>query len=412
MLRALLPSVKIGGDKAMTQTILSDVPVDDTITIAQLTKDPYSIYRRLRAEAPVIRVPSINRIMLTKAADTKRVKEDWQLFSSDDPRTPMKRAFQADTLMRKDGEAHLRERNAMAPAFAPRKIQGCWQEIYTKVAEEYIGRLPRGETVDLFTALAAPYAARCLTYLLGIPEATDEEMIRWSQTLIDGAGNFGNVPELYERSDKANAEMNQLFDACVERVRAEPDDSALSAMVNVENPIETSQIYSNIKIAIGGGINEPRDALLTILYGLFTNPDQLEACKSEALWGAAFEEGVRWVAPIQASSRLVKQDTEIRGYPIAAGEVVMTVQASACRDEELYDNPEEFNIFRAKAPHQAFGNGPHFCQGTHIARRMLSQIVLPMLFDRFPNMTLADADAVKFWGFGFRGPLSLPMTLN
>lgn len=396
----------------MTTGTPSDIPVDAGITISQLTADPYTIYRRLRAEAPVMRVPSINRIMLTKAADTKMVKENWELFSSDDPRTPMTRAFQAQTLMRKDGEAHKRERNAMAPAFSPRNIKGCWQEIYTKVAEEYVGRLPRGETVDLFTDLAAPYAARCLTHLLGIPEASDADMIRWSQTLIDGAGNFGNVPDIYAKSDAANVEMNALFDACVKRVKAAPDTSALSAMVNADDPIETSQIYANVKIAIGGGINEPRDALLTILYGLFTNPDQLEACTAEGLWDAAFEEGVRWVAPIQASSRLVMEDTEIRGHAIAKGEVVMTVQASACRDEDLYDNPEAFDIFRPKTPHQAFGNGPHFCQGTHIARRMLAQIVLPMLFDRFPNMTLPNPDKVTFWGFGFRGPLSLPMTLN
>ena len=396
----------------MTTVLGSDVPVDDTITIAQLTEDPYPIYRRLRAEAPVLRVPAVNRILLTKAADTKYVKDNWELFSSDDPLTPMARAFQTQTLMRKDGEAHKRERNAMAPAFSPKNIRGCWQEIYTRVAEDYVGRLPRGETVDLFTDLAAPYAARCLTHLLGIPEATDDQMIRWSQTLIDGAGNFGNVPALYERSDAANYEMNALFDACADRARADPDASALSAMVNADDPIETKQIYSNIKIAIGGGINEPRDAFLTILYGLFTNPDQRDACVRDAMWDTAFEEGVRWVAPIQASSRLVTQDCEIRGHHIAKGEVVMTIQASACRDEEVYGEAEDYNIFRPRAPHQAFGNGPHFCQGTHIARRMLAQILLPMIFDRFPNMTLPDPGVVKFRGFGFRGPLSLPVTLN
>ena len=396
----------------MTTATLATVPTDATITIPQLVDDPYRIYRRLRAEAPVVRVPAVNRIMLTKAADTKHVKENWQLFSSDDPRTPMKRAFLAHTLMRKDGEEHARERAAMAPAFSPKNIKGCWQPIYTQIAEDYIARLPRGETVDLFTDLAAPFAARCLTHLLGIPEASDEDMIRWSQTLIDGAGNFAGDPRLFERSDKANAEMDALFERCAERVRADPDQSALSAMINAEDPIAKSQIHANIKIAIGGGINEPRDALLTILYGLFTNPDQLDACVSDAMWDAAFEEGVRWVAPIQVSSRLVKEDTEIRGHAIARGEVVMTVQASACRDEELYEDGESYNIFRPKTPHQAFGNGPHFCQGTHIARRMLAQIALPMLFDRFANMALPDPQAVRFSGFGFRGPLSLPMTLN
>jgi cytochrome P450 len=396
----------------MTTATLSAVPVNTDITIDQLIRDPYSIYRKLRAETPVVRVPSINRIMLTKATDTKRAKEDWELFSSNDPRTPMQRAFQAHTLMRKDGAEHKAERNAMAPAFAPRLIKGCWQEKYTKVAEEYVARLPRGETVDLFGALAAPYAARCLTHLLGIPEASDADMIRWSQTLIDGAGNFGNDPELFVLSDAANEEMNALFDKCAERVKAEPDASALSAMVNAQDPIPTSQIYANVKIAIGGGINEPRDALLTILYGLLTNPDQRAACVADNLWDAAFEEGVRWVAPIQVSNRVANEDTEFRGLHISKGEVLMTVQASACHDEDLYENPEIYNIFRPKTQHQAFGNGPHFCQGTHIARRMLAQIMLPMLFDRFPNMSLPDPEQAKFWGFAFRGPLSLPVTLN
>jgi cytochrome P450 len=393
-------------------TTLADVPVDETIGIAQLQSDPYPIYRRLRAETPVVRVPATKRIMLTRASETKFVKENWQLFSSNDPLTPMQRAFQAHTLMRKDGEAHACERNAMAPAFGPRVIKNCWEPIYTQIAEDYVGRLPRGETVDLFTDLAAPFAARCLTHLLGIPEASDADMIYWSQTLIDGAGNFGGDPELFERSDAANIDMDRLFDACADRARAQPDDSALSAMVNAADPIPKSQIYANIKIAIGGGINEPRDAFLTILYGLFTNPDQREVCQKDGLWDAAFEEGVRWVAPIQVSSRLVTEDTELRGYHIPKGEVVMTVQASSCHDEDLYEAPERYNMFRKKAPHQAFGNGPHFCQGTHVARRMLARILLPMIFDRFPNMSLPDPDDVPFWGFGFRGPLRLPVTLN
>jgi len=396
----------------MPTTLNRAVPVDDSIQINDLHSNPYAIYKRLRSEAPVVQVPVLNRILLTKAADTKYVKDNWEMFSSDDPFTPMKRAFLAHTLMRKDGEEHARERGAMAPAFSPKVIKNCWQPIYTSVAEDYITRLNRGDTVDLFTELAAPFAARCLTHLLGITEASDEDMIRWSQTLIDGAGNFAGLPEPFEKSDAANAEMDRLFAKCAERVRASPDASALSAMVNAENPIPMSQIYSNIKIAIGGGINEPRDALLTILYGLLTDPEQLEACKEGALWNEAFEEAVRWVAPIQVSSRLVTQDTEIRGLPISKGTVVMTSQASACHDEDIYDAPERYNIFRAKAPHQAFGNGPHFCQGTHIARRMLAQILLPMLFEHFPNMTLAKPEAVKFWGFGFRGPMSLPVTLN
>ena len=387
-------------------------PLDESITLQQLDEDPYPIYRRLRNETPVLRVKVTRRTMLTKAEDTKYVKDNPDLFSSDDPNTPMKRAFQAHTLMRKDGEAHMRERMAMAPAFSPKVIRTYWMPQYMRVAEEYVARLPRGEIVDLFPALSGPYAARGLSILLGIEEASDDDLQRWSQTLIDGAGNFGWRDEPFAKSDAANKEMDRLFDTLHERHLAEPNNSALSVMLNADDPIEKTQIYSNIKIAIGGGINEPRDALNTILFGLLTNPDQLRQVKQQNDWERAFEEGIRWVAPIQVSSRLVMEDTEIRAFHIPKGDTVMTIQASANRDEDRYDDGETFQVYRERQSHQAFGNGPHFCQGTHVARRAVAHVMLPMLFDRFPDMTIPDLDDVIWRGFGFRGPTQIPVKLQ
>lgn len=388
-------------------------PVDDSISFDQLTLDPYPIYRRMRAETPVIRVPSVQRTFLVKASDTRMVKNDPILFSSNDPRTPMQPAFRAHTLMRKDGAEHLRERKAMMPALTPKAIQCNWADLYQKLTDEYLDRLPKEGPADLFSDLCGPIAARILAHILGIPEATDEQMMRWSQNLIDGAGNFAWRPEPFEVTDRANDEMNALFDTVVERVRAEPDASAFSAMVNADDPIPMSQIYANIKIAIGGGINEPRDALATLIYGLLSNPEQLEDVRQQQAWDKAFEEAVRWVAPIQASSRLVTRDTEIRGYVIPRGDTVMTIQASANRDEEVFGpDSEEFVVFRDKNPHQAFGNGPHHCAGSHTARRTIGKIMAPTLFERFPNMRLPDPSAVKWRGFGFRGPINMPVIMG
>jgi len=387
-------------------------PLDDSISIQDLIRDPYPIYKRLRATAPVLRVKSVGRTLLTKAADTRAVKDNPTLFSSDDPDTPMERAFEAHTLMRKDGEEHMRERMAMMPTFTPRNLKTLWGPAYEKAATAYLDRLPRDEVIDLFPALAGPLAGRILAEILGIPDATDEQMQYWSQALIDGAGNFGGFEEPFARAAKANVEMNALIKAQVPRLRAEPDQSALSVMINAEDPIAYSQIVSNIKIAIGGGLNEPRDALLTILQGLLSNPDQLDALKESGQWGMAFEEGVRWVAPIQVSARRVLEDTEIRGFAIPQGDVVMTIQASANHDEELFENGENFDVFRKSGPHQSFGSGPHHCMGTHLARMMLGKIMLPLIFERFPNMELMDPETVVWSGFGFRGPLNLPVRLN
>lgn len=387
-------------------------PLDETITLDQLNVDPFPIYRHLRAEAPVCRVKAAGRTFLTKAADTKYVKDNPELFSSDDPNTPMKRAFWAHTLMRKDGEAHLRERMAMAPAFAPKIITSEWMPRYQKIAEDYVARLPRGEVVDLFALLSGAYAARGLAILLGMEEASDDDMMEWSQALIEGAGNFGWRDAPFERADRANEDIHALLDSLQDRHRAIPNPSAFSVMLNAEDPIPEKQIYANIKIAIGGGINEPRDALNTTLYGLLTNTDQLAEVKKNGDWMKAFEEGVRWVAPISASSRLVTEDTEIRGHLIPKGDTVMTIQASSNRDEEVVENGEVFDVYRDDCHHQSFGNGPHFCQGTHVARRAVGQIMLPVLFDRFPDMSIPDKSAVIWRGFGFRGPVQIPVLLQ
>lgn len=388
-----------------------DIPVNETVTLADLTRDPYPIYRQMRAQTPVVRVAQTNRIFVTRFEHTKWIKENPEIFSSDDPMTPMKPAFQAHTLMRKDGDEHRAERMAMQPAFSPKVIRTDWADLYTKLAEDYVSRLPKGETVDLFSDLCGPIAARILAHMLGLEEATDEQMQRWSQRLIDGAGNFGNDPHLFALSDAANAEMNALFEQVMPRHIAEPNNSAFSVMLNAKTPIPIRQMYANIKIAIGGGINEPRDALATILYGLLTNPEQLEEVKRQDAWLDAFEEGVRWVAPIQVSGRRTTQEVQIGDHVIGPNETVMTIQASANRDEAVYADGEAFNVFRDKHPHQAFGSGPHHCAGAQVARRTLGQIMLPLLFERFPNMALTDPKAVIWSGFGFRGPLNLPITL-
>lgn len=388
-------------------------PVDDQISISDLAADPYGFYRRARADHPVVTVTAVGRTMLTKAADTKYVKDNWELFSSDDPNTPMRRAFQAHTLMRKDGEAHQRERTAMASTFSPRNLREVWMPLYEEIADSYIGRLPRGETVDLFAELAAPVAARCLSHLIGLDHACDADLCRWSQTLIDGAGNFGQQQALFDATDSVNDEINAAIGRTVAAPERDGRPHAIAIMLGQDAPLGIEAIRSNIKIVIGGGINEPRDAMLTAIFGLLGNPEQKDAVLDGATpWLNVFEEAIRWVAPIQLSSRRVVEDTQIRGHDIPAGDVVMTIQASANHDEEVVENGHLFDIHRARAPHQAFGNGPHFCLGTHVARKMVADIVLPRLFDRFPEMSLDPDQQVAFRGFGFRGPITMPVRLN
>src|SRR5690606_3810762 len=115
-------------------------------------------------------------------------------------------------------------------------------------------------------------------------------------------------------------------------------------------------------------LNEPRDVLATTVWALMENPEQLQAVRQDpALLPKAFEESVRWVAPIGMYPRETTQELVLEGISLPAGARLGVVLGAANRDPLVFEDPETFNIFREKKPHLAFGGGVHFCAGTWIA---------------------------------------------
>jgi len=258
----------------------------------------YPIYKPLRALTPMLRVRSVERTLLTKATDTKRVKED-PGPSARMIHTQMKTALQAHSLMRKNAPEHMHERMATMRALMLKIVVEVWYPLYEGTVAENPAGLPRDEIIDFHKDISGPVSARILAHILGIPEARDVQMERWSQTSIDGAGNFGNLAGPFADSAKTNAEMNEVLATATNRLKATPDKSALSAMVNAYDPTAYRQIVSNIKIAVGGGIDEPRDALSTILFGLLTNRALLEAVQAEPKWGPHLKKGSAGARPLR-----------------------------------------------------------------------------------------------------------------
>ena len=61
-------------------------------------------------------------------------------------------------------------------------------------------------------------------------------------------------------------------------------------------------------------------------------------------------------------------DTVLGGKQIRAGDKVALVYTSANRDEDVFADPQSFDIRRSPNPHVSFGIGTHFCLGAHLAR--------------------------------------------
>ena len=388
-----------------------DIPLDTQTTLEMLEDDPAKVYARLRKVSPIVRLQALGgRIVFTKAEDTTRVKTDAEHFWSTDTTSPMQRAFGGHTLMRKDGCPHLKERRAMEPALDPEHIKR-WALVFANLTDQLLEDLASHQSVDLLPSFANLISAGYLKIVLGLDDAGKDQLFDWANALVRGAMNASFDLEVFATSDSANDEMDACFDRMIEQHLTTPDGSVLSTMVNASDPLEISQIRTNMKICIGGAVIETRDALLSTIYGLLRHPDQLRHCKETGHWDRACQEGLRWVAPIQASPRIVKKALVMRGFLIPEGETVMAIQASANHDEEHWDGADRFDIHRSHLNHQTFGEGAHRCLGDHVYRLLVAKIVLPKLFERFPVLCLADPRSEKFEGFAFRGPTSIKVNL-
>jgi cytochrome P450 len=105
--------------------------------------------------------------------------------------------------------------------------------------------------------------------------------------------------------------------------------------------------------------------------------------------GTAVEEMIRWATPVKEFMRTATADTEIRGVPIAKGESVYLAYVSANRDEEVFEDPQSFDVGRTPNEHLAFGGrGPHFCLGASLAK-MEIRVMFEEILGRLPDMTLA-----------------------
>lgn len=380
------------------------------ITLEALSEDPYPTFARLRAGDPVAWVPATGRYLVTRHEDVLAVERDQRVFSSVEVNSMMNRAI-GPTMLRQDGDAHRRLRAAAEGPVRPRTVKTQWLPRFQQNADALIdGFVERGRA-DLLAEFAGPLAAANLGTILGLASATPADIQAWSQAFIDGCGNYAEDPEVWQRCAMAIRTVDDAVDEVLPYLREHPDQSAISSMLHAADPLTDEEIRTNVRIFLGGGVNEPRDAISVATYALLTHPAQRdEVLAGRTPWKSVFEETVRWISPIGMYPREVTERTELAGHTLEAGDKLGVVISSANRDERVFADPDSFDTARGAGSHLAFGGGPHFCLGTWVARVSIADIALPTLFRRLPELALAAPDEVRMAGWVFRGPLSLETT--
>ena len=357
----------------------------------------------LRQSAPVAFVPELGAVLITRRNDIFDVEKKVAYFSSNQPEGLMVQLM-GQNMMRKDGPDHLAERKAIFPTISPKTVKNVWKaefEAFTDSVLAEINSLGRGDMVQI----AKQICGEALRVITGLRNMTWQEIDRTSQGMIDGCANYAGDKQIEARCYDCTASVDAHIDEMVGVVRETPDASLLSVML--EAGLSMDQIRANIKLAISGGQNEPRDAIAGTVWALLTHPDQLELVLSgKATWMQAFDEYCRWESPIGMSPRQMAQDYDLHKVTLKTGDRVFLMFGSGNRDETNFDRPEDFDLTQDASDSIAFGAGPHFCAGAWASRCLIAEVVLPRLFAELPNLRLEGETLVGGWAF--RGPITTP----
>ena len=382
---------------------MSNAPVFE-IDPQAFRADPYPALARMRAEAPIAYVPQLGATLLTRRETVFTQEKRIETFSSEQPGGLMNELMGVN-MMRKDGAAHLAERKAAFPAFSPRTVRDHWKTAFEAAADDLLNDLVPKGAADLVADYAMPLCGHALRAITGLTNMTWQEMDRVSQGMIDGIANYAGDPEVEARCHDCTASIDAHIDARLEAVRATPDPSLLSVQIEAGLPMES--VRANIKLAISGGQNEPRDAIAGAAWALMTHPDQRALVERGAVgWVDVFSEYARWISPIGMSPRRIARRDTIEGVTFDPEDRAFLMFGSANRDEAVFDAPDRFDVTRDTSPAIPFGAGPHFCAGAAASRALVAEVALPKLFARLPGLRLAGE--APFTGWAFRGPRRVP----
>jgi cytochrome P450 len=372
---------------------------------AAFAADPYPLLAQMRKTAPVAYVPQLGATLFTRRDDIFREEKRIDLFASHQPNGLLEQIMGAN-MMRKDGEAHQVERKAIFPALSPRTVMQTLEPEFRRIVGAYIDTLkPRGEA-DLVRDFALPVAADSLRVMTGLMNMPTLRMDYCSQAMLDGCANYIGDKEVERKAYEASHSIDDLIDERLKDLRQAPDMSIISVLDQAGQ--SRDQIAGTIKVIIGGGQNEPRDAIAGTIWALLTHPDQHAMIHAgKASYRDAFSEYIRLVTPIGMTPRRVAREETTCDVTFTPEETIFFMFSSACRDEAYFTDADQFDIMRDTSAALPFGAGPHFCAGAAASRCMIADVALPMIFDALEGLEITDD--VRFQGWAFRGPLSLPV---
>ena len=296
-----------------------------------------------------------------------------------------------------DDPRHARLRRIVSTTFTPRMLNNVLDDVArtaTRIVDDVIER----GSIDFVADVAMPFPLYVILDMMGIPHENFDLVLRKSNIILSG-GDPEFIPEGTDPITaflEAGAALAGLLDEVGARKRIEPTDDLLSALVTTEvdgEQLSGEELASFFILLSVAGHETTRNGLSHGIRLLSENPDQraLLLADMDGTMGTAVEEIVRVAAPVVWMRRTLTRDHVLSGVEMHEGDKVLLFYGSANHDEDVFTDPDRFDIRRDPNPHVGFGGpGPHFCLGAHLARREIA-VMLRELYTRIPDLELDGA---------------------
>jgi len=352
--------------------------------------DPYPLYARLRAEAPVAWNEERGFWAVSRHADVVTAETDAQTYCASRGILVEEIGLHYEsppTILHTDPPEHTRYRRLVQPGFRP-SVTRDLEPVVRARARALIDQIEAGTPLDVVQELSVPFPLLVISEILGVPEDEWRRCYEWSEAVIPGATDWSQ-----ERRNQLMGDMvTYLLDATKLR-RANPRDDVLSELATVtidgDNLSDDELAMFLVQLLVAGN-ETTRNMLSAGLVAFADYPDQWRRLRDEPdLVRSAVEELLRYTTPVIYFMRTATRDAVLGGQQIAEGEPLTLLFASADRDEAVFGpTAGELDVGRDPNPHVAFGFGNHFCLGATLAR-LEGRVVLEELLSRFSSIERA-----------------------
>ena len=291
-----------------------------------------------------------------------------------------------------DPPEHTEIRMPMNAAFAPRALAALTDKV-TSFVEELADRISPRNEVEFVSEVAAIVPIKTLCLVLGLPDEDLEKVFDWTNKLVGASDPEYNASP--EESMKAFMEVFQYGREQIELRRKEPRDDLLSLVAGLTmggKPLAGAEQDAMFTLLLAAGNETTRNSLTGSILALTQFPEERARLTADfSLIDNAIEELLRYVTPVIHMMRIAKEDTEVGGKTIRAGQRVTLLYGAGNHDPEMFENPHRLDLTRANArQHEAFGVGIHHCLGARLARIQLKAL-LTALLTKFPDIQAVGA---------------------